>query len=84
MQFDYNGFLLQSILQWIRIVMPSQLKPNASDCQAETRCPALQCESIVKFFTMEINHKENEEEDEEEEDGERGRRREEEAHQFLS
>ena len=69
MLFDYNGFLLQSILQWIRIVMPSQLKPNASDCQAGTRCPALQYESIVKGFTMEIDCEENGKEEDEEEDG---------------
>ena len=69
MLFDYNGFLLQSILQWIRIVMPSQLKPNANDCQAGTRCPALQYESIVIGFTMEIDCEENEEREDEEEDG---------------
>ena len=49
----YNGFLLQCSLQWIRIVMPSQLKPNASDCQAGVRRPALQYESIVRCFAME-------------------------------
>ena len=50
--------------------MPSQFKPNASDCQAGIRCPALQYESIVRCFAMEIYCKENEEEeDEEEEDG---------------
>ena len=50
--------------------MPSQLKPNANNYQAGIRCPAIQSESIVNCFTMEIYCKENEkEEDEEEDDG---------------
>ena len=49
---------------------PSQFKPNATDCQAGIQCPALQYESIVRCFAMEIYCKENKnEEDEEEEDG---------------
>ena len=56
-------------MQWIRIVKPSQLKSNASGCQAGIRCPASQYESIVRCFTMEIYCKENEEEKDEEEDG---------------